>query len=109
MIFHENRLLADDSHEISFIPYFIGKLGKLSQNLTSAAVVIGALRVKSVCNKEHTGLICNMTYVMFSCVFVTFACGVLGQVWYLIVSIPDLCLLTYFYKVPYITSKMIFT
>ena len=34
--------------------------------------------------------------LMFSCVFVTFPCGVLGQVWYLIVSIPDLCLLTYF-------------
>ena len=34
--------------------------------------------------------------VMFYCVFVTFPCGVLGQVCYLIVSIPDLCLLTYF-------------
>ena len=31
--------------------------------------------------------------VMFSCVFVTFPFGVLGQVWYLIVSILDLCLL----------------
>ena len=29
-------------------------------------------------------------------VFFTFPCGVLGQVWSLIVSIPDLCLLTYF-------------
>ena len=28
--------------------------------------------------------------------FVTFQCGVLGQVWYLIVSIPDLCILPYF-------------
>ena len=27
--------------------------------------------------------------------FVTFPCGILGQVWYLIVSIPDLCLLTF--------------
>ena len=34
-----------------------------------------------------------------SCVFVTFPYGVLGQVWYLIVSIPDLCLLSYFYYV----------
>ena len=34
--------------------------------------------------------------VMVSCVFVTFPCGVLGQVWYLIVSVPDLYLLTYF-------------
>ena len=36
-----------------------------------------------------------LLYVMFSYVFVTFPCGTLGQVWYLIVSIPDLCLLTY--------------
>ena len=35
-----------------------------------------------------------LLYVMFSCVFVTFLCGILGQVWYLTVSIPDLCLLT---------------
>ena len=28
-------------------------------------------------------------------VFVTFPCGILGQVWYLIVSIPDLCSLSY--------------
>ena len=39
-------------------------------------------------------------YVMFSCVFVILPYGVLGQVWYLIVLIPDLCLLSYF------TSKM---
>ena len=37
-----------------------------------------------------------LLYVIFSCVFVTFLCGVLGQVWYLIVSIPHLYLLTYF-------------
>ena len=30
------------------------------------------------------------------CEFVTFPIGILGQVWYLIVSIPDLCILTYF-------------
>ena len=34
-------------------------------------------------------------YVLVSCVFVTFPCGVLGQVWFLIVSISDLCLLPY--------------
>ena len=33
-----------------------------------------------------------LLYVVFSCVFVTFPCGVLGQVRYLIVSIPDLIL-----------------
>ena len=35
-------------------------------------------------------LVCDV-----SCVFVTFPCGILGQVWYLIVSIPDLCHLSY--------------
>ena len=34
--------------------------------------------------------------VMVYCVFVTLLFGVLGQVWYLIVSIPDLCLRPYF-------------
>ena len=30
------------------------------------------------------------------CVFVTFPCGILGKLWYLIVSIPDFCHLSYF-------------
>ena len=37
-------------------------------------------------------------YMMFSCVFVTFPYSILGQVWYLIVLIADLCLLPYFYN-----------
>ena len=31
-----------------------------------------------------------------NCIFVTFPSGILGQVWYLIVSFPDLCHLSYF-------------
>ena len=42
--------------------------------------------------------------VMFNCVFVTFPCGILGYVWYLIVSIPDLCNLSYFAAQVGITS-----
>ena len=30
------------------------------------------------------------------CIFVTFPCGILGQVWYWIVSIPNHCRLSYF-------------
>ena len=41
------------------------------------------------------------------CISVTFPCGILGQVWYLIVSFPDLCILSYFNK--YITSPLIVT
>ena len=44
MIFHKNRLLADDSHEISYLIFFFRKLGKVSQNLTSAAVVIDTFK-----------------------------------------------------------------
>ena len=35
---------------------------------------------------------------MLNCVFVTFLCGILGKVWYLIVSIPDIC--PFYYIVP---------
>ena len=38
-----------------------------------------------------------------SCGFVTFPCGILGQVWCLIVSIPDLCHLSYFYYPNFLT------
>ena len=45
MIFHENRLLADDSYEISYLIIF-SKIGKDVEKSSSAAVVVGALRVK---------------------------------------------------------------
>ena len=49
-----------------------------------------------VCSLQPCGhLLCSLVCEVFMC-FVIFQCGVLGQVWYLIVSIPDLCLLTYF-------------
>ena len=38
------------------------------------------------------------SFVMSNCEFVTFPFGILSQVWYLIVSIPDLCPLSYFGK-----------
>ena len=40
---------------------------------------------------DHLALVCGVY-----CEFVTFPFGILGQVWYLIVSIPDLCTLFYF-------------
>ena len=42
------------------------------------------------------GLTSWLSFVVSSCEFVTFPIGILGQVWYLIVSIPDLCTPTYF-------------
>ena len=40
------------------------------------------------------------------CIFITFPCGILDQVWYLIVLFPDLCILSYFKN---ITSPLIVT
>ena len=37
-----------------------------------------------------------LLFVMFNYIFVTFPCGILDQVCYLIVSIPDRCRLSYF-------------
>ena len=54
------------------------------------------------------GLTSWLEFVMFNCVFVTFSCGILGQVCYLIVSIPDLCHLSYLVisHTMYVTIKM---
>ena len=42
-------------------------------------------------------LVCDvfLCFVAFFLCFLFLSCGVLGQVWYLIVSVPDLCLLPY--------------
>ena len=42
------------------------------------------------------GLTYWLSFVVSNCEFVTFPFSILGQVWCLIVSIPDLCTLTYF-------------
>ena len=39
------------------------------------------------------------------CGFVTFPCGILCQMWYLIVSIPDLCHLSFFYYPNFLTYE----
>ena len=44
------------------------------------------------------GLTFWLMFVLSNCDFVTFPCGILGQVWYLIVLIPDLCRLSYYDK-----------
>ena len=41
------------------------------------------------------GLTSLLLFVMFNYVFVTFPCGDLGQVWYLIITIHDLCRFSY--------------
>ena len=52
--------------------------------------------IAALWSPARKGLTPWLSFVMLNCVFVTFPCGTLGQVWYLIVSIPDLCRLSYY-------------
>ena len=67
-------------------------------NLCFVSVMLTCLFIAALWSPAGKGLTSWLSCVWcFSCVLVTFPYGVLGQVWYLIVSIPDLFLLPYFY------------
>ena len=63
----------------------------LCSNLGLSLSLLSCLYHVALCSAGFLALL----YVMFSCIFVTFPYGILGQMWYLIVLIPDLCLLLY--------------
>ena len=58
--------------------------------------LLSCLFIAALWSPTGKGLTSWLLFVMFNCVFVTFPSGILGQVWCLIVSIPDLCHLSYF-------------
>ena len=53
-------------------------------------VMLSRLFIATLWSPAGIGLTCWLSFVMFNCVLVTSPCGIFGQVWYLIVSIPDL-------------------
>ena len=57
--------------------------------------MLSRLFIAALWSPEGKGLTSWLLFVMFFCDFVTFPFGILGQVWYLIVSIPDPCCLSY--------------
>ena len=61
-------------------------------------VILSRLCIAALWSPEGKWLTSWLLFVMSNCVFVTFPHGILGQVWYLIISIPDLCRLSYFYN-----------
>ena len=63
--------------------------------LCLAFVVISRLLIAALLSPARGRLASWLLFVMFKCVFVTFPCGILSQVCYLIVSIPDLCRISY--------------
>ena len=61
-------------------------------------VMLSCLFITALWSPAGKGLTSWLLFAMFNCVFVTFPCVILGQVWYLIVSISDLCRLSYFHN-----------
>ena len=61
-------------------------------------VIHSRLFIAALWSPAGKGLASWLLSVIFNYVFVTFPCGILVQVWHLIVSIPDLCCLSYFGK-----------
>ena len=59
-------------------------------------VILSCLFLAALWSPVRRAYLLALMCVMFSCAVVTFPYGVLGQVCYLIVLIPDLCLLPYF-------------
>ena len=70
-----------------FVPFVLQKM-----YLCLVFLMLSRLFIATLWSPAGTGL----TSRLVNCVFVTFPCGILGQVWYLIVSIPDFCRLPYF-------------
>ena len=89
-IFKPSSISADRSKAVHllwifFVVYFY-----------CVSVIMSCLVLAALWSPAGEGLLFALLYVMFSCVFVTSPYGVLGQVWYLIVLIHALCLLSYF-------------
>ena len=57
-------------------------------------VMLLRLFITALWSPAGKGLTSGFLFVMSNCDFVTFLCGILGQVWYWIVLIPDICLLS---------------
>ena len=64
-------------------------------------VMRSRLLIAALWSPPGKGLTSCLSFVMFNCVYVIIPCGILGQVWYLIVSIPDICHLSYFHITVY--------
>ena len=59
-------------------------------------VLLSCLVIAALWSPAGKGLTSWLLFVMSNCDFVTFPCGILGQVLYLNVLIPDICRLSYF-------------
>ena len=54
-------------------------------------VMLSRLFIAALLSSAWKGLTSWLSFVVLNYVLVTFPCGILGKVWYMIVSISDLC------------------
>ena len=64
--------------------------------LSCVCYAFARLFIDALWSPAGKGLTSWLSFVMSYYVFVIFPCSILGQVWYLIVSIHDICPLSYF-------------
>ena len=57
----------------------------------TVVVMLSRLLIAAFWSPAGKRLTSWLSLMVLNCVIVTFPFGILGQVWYLIVSIPDLC------------------
>ena len=62
-------------------------------------VMLLRLLIAALWSPAGKGLTSWLSFVVLNCVVVTFPFGILGRLWYLIISLPDLCPLSYFHTV----------
>ena len=68
--------------------------------------MLSCLLFAALLSTAENGLTTLLSCVMLPCVFVTFQYGVSGQVRYLIVSIPGICLLLYYYSYGFVRATV---
>ena len=64
-------------------------------------VMLSRMFIVALWSPEGKGLTSWLLYVMFIVILLLSHFGILGQVWYLIISIPDPCCLSYFQSLHY--------
>ena len=62
-------------------------------------VMLWCLLIAALWSPAGKGLTSWLSFAVSNCVVVTFPFGILSQLWYLIVLIPDLCPLSFFHTV----------
>ena len=70
-------------------------------------VMLLRLVIAALWSPVGKGLTSWLLFVTFNCIFITFLCASTGQVWHLIVSIPDLYHLTFFDYFSFIVSSIV--